>query len=102
MADSVAPVRATLAERVQSRYLDGDRIDQILEEIENISKKVHMDCPKCGKRSLVDVPDDPRKLEALLKLIEQTEGKPGTVDADAAGVHIIVNRLPWPGEDDKE
>lgn len=99
MSDGPAPVRATLAERIQSRYLDGDRIERILDDVENATKLARVTCPKCHKIVMVDVPDDKAKLEALLKLIEQTEGKPGTVDADAAGVQIIVNRLPWPGSD---
>lgn len=95
------PVRTTLSERVQE-WADGDRITRMLDEIEGLEKKVWLDCPKCNKRSLMDVPDDVRKLEALLKVIEQTEGRPGTVDGEPGGVTIIVERT-WPvGSDDSD
>ena len=88
------PVRSTLGEQVRA-WADDDRIKRMLDEIEGLEKRVQMNCPHCNKRSLVTVPDDVRKLESLLKVIEQVEGKPGTADAEPGGITIVVERS-WP------
>lgn len=87
-------VRTTLSEQVQT-WASGDRIERMLNEIEGLEKKARLQCPHCKKISYVEVADDVRKLEALLKVIEQTEGKPGTVEGDSGGITLIVERS-WP------
>ena len=97
-----APVRSSLADAIRKRYLEDGALDKFLDEVDNFEKQAWLTCPHCKKRAQIAVPDDSRKLEALIKLIQETEGKPGTVDADAAGITIIVQRLPWPGDESPE
>jgi hypothetical protein len=52
-------------------------------------------CPNCEQRVSVFVPDLPRVISALTDLLEQAEGKPGTVATEDAGVTLIVERN-WP------
>ena len=91
-------VRSTLGEQVRA-WADDDRIKRMLDEIEGLEKRVWLDCPNCKKRSQVSVSDDVRKLEALLKVIEQVEGKPGTAGTEPGGITIVVERM-WPSGDE--
>ena len=92
---SEQPVRSTLSAQVQ-KWAGDDKVKDILDEIDDYTKKVRLQCGHCNKISYVDRPDSEKKLKALLEVIEQTEGKPGTVDGDPGGTVIIVERV-WPG-----
>ena len=60
-------------------------------------------CPKCGYRKIVEVqgPDVAERLKQASALLEQTEGKPGTIDGETGSVEIIVNRT-WPDAEDRD
>lgn len=47
-------------------------------------------CPVCSKKVQVEVSDLKGRIDGMIKLLEQAEGKPR--DEDAGGTTIIVNR----------
>ena len=91
MAKESKSVRPTLADIV-GEYYDDAKLRKILDDIDNTSKKTRFFCQECKKQNWVDIPDDPRKLEAMLKLLEFLEGKASTVDMENQGVTIVIER----------
>lgn len=91
MAGESKAVRPTLAEVVGEHYND-ERIRALLEDIDSAEKKVRFFCSSCKRANHVDVPDDPRRLEGLLKILEFLEGKASTVDTEIGGLTLIVER----------
>lgn len=49
-------------------------------------------CPNCKKKVTVEVADLKGRIDGMIKLLEQAEGKPR--DEDSAGTTIIVERPP--------
>lgn len=67
--------------------------------IKNMTTGVYGDgrCPECdsARRVLVQIPDIKGQLAAVVALLEQAEGRPGTADGTAGGVTLVVERA-WP------
>ena len=49
-------------------------------------------CPNCKKKVQVEVSDLKGRIDGMIKLLEQAEGKPR--DEDSAGTTIVVHRPP--------
>jgi hypothetical protein len=68
---------------------------ELVSQVKSMSKGVFAHCPDCRRHVQVSVPDLPRVIAGLTELLEQAEGKPGTVSTEDAGVTLIVERQ-WP------
>lgn len=51
-------------------------------------------CSECGKRQkvIVQIPDFRGIMDAVVEVYNQCFGRPGTADAEAGGVEIILHR----------
>lgn len=61
-------------------------------------------CPECDspRKVLVQIPDVQGQIKAVVALLEQAEGRPGTAQGEAGGVTLIVERS-WPvGPEDQD
>ena len=88
-------VRSTLGRVVREVY-DEDWLReqaQIAKEL-TTGYRTDFDCPECGYRKMLMIqgPDVSGRLKAVIELMEQTEGRPGTDSADQQGTTIIVER----------
>jgi hypothetical protein len=54
-------------------------------------------CPNCRKRMQVEMPDVKKRIDGLVALLEQGEGKP---EGDAGGVSIVLERVDLSGPED--
>ena len=52
-------------------------------------------CPVCSKKVQVEVADLKGRIDGMIKLLEQAEGKPR--DEDSAGLTLLVERI-WPSD----
>lgn len=80
-------------------------VQNLLDSLENSTKKVSVGvtCKHCKRmgRYYVDVPDDPRRVDAFLKIAEFVEGKAATVDTERGGLTLIVETT-WPPDTDAD
>lgn len=72
-----------------------DRLRELLDRVLNLNGLAWGYCPGCRKKVQVEVPDVKKQVDALTTLFDQAFGKPGTTDAEAGGVTIVVQRV-WP------
>lgn len=72
-----------------------EKIEALLDRALDLKGLAWGYCPGCKKRIQVEVPDLKKQVDALTSLLDQAYGKPGTTDAEAGGVTLIVNRV-WP------
>ena len=63
--------------------------------------RVEVTCKHCGRPSIATAygPDVAGRLEQAIKLLEQSEGRPGTASTEAGDVTLVVERR-WPLADD--
>jgi hypothetical protein len=60
-------------------------------------------CDSCGskRKVMVKVPDTQGQLKAVVELLEQAEGRPGTASGEPGGVTLVVERM-WPVARDQD
>ena len=91
-------VRQDLGERLNEKF-SGVWLDDFLETVKGMTNGAWGSgiCEECGskRKVLVQVPDIKGQLAALVALMEQSEGRPGTAQGEAGGVTLIVERK-WP------
>lgn len=85
--------RATFRE-VVNEATTRERVEALIDQALSISGLVDGFCPDCRRKVRVEVPNVKARIDALVALLEQAEGKPGS---EEAGVVINVQRPPWPG-----
>ncbi len=93
MAVAVALDPETRSETLRTRLTRvtpdlGDEVEAGLREALKSTKRarIERDCRKCGCNHIdyVEVQDSPKVLEAIKLALEQTEGRPGVADQEAA------------------
>jgi hypothetical protein len=89
-------VRPLLADAIREE-ISAEYLRELVSQVKVMSKGVFAYCPDCGRSVQVTVPDLPRIIAAVSELLEQAEGKPGTVATEDAGVTLIVERS-WPAQ----
>jgi hypothetical protein len=87
-------VRPLLADAIREE-ISPEYLRELVAQVKTMTKKTFVYCPDCRYKVQVEVPDLPRVIAGLTELLEQAEGKPGTVSTEDAGVTLIVERL-WP------
>lgn len=91
-------VRQDLATAI-TEVFDADWLREFADTIKNMTQGVWGEgtCDKCGskRKVMVKVPDTQGQLKAVVELLEQAEGRPGTATGEAGGVTLIVERK-WP------
>jgi hypothetical protein len=91
-------VRAALAEVFQKEF-STEYLYELIGQIKASTKgiRVEVTCRHCGKQSITSaqVPDADKILVRAVDLLEQTEGRPGVLAVEDAGVTLVVERS-WP------
>lgn len=70
-----------------------EKVQQLVDQALTINGLVNVYCPQCKKMLKAEMPNVKGRIDALVALLEQAEGKPGQ---EEAGVSIVVERPPWP------
>lgn len=91
--------RVLLAEVLRSDATR-EKIERLVDEALSLNTLAWGFCPKCKQRVQVEIPDTKKRVDAVAALFAEAYGKPGTTDAEAAGVTLIVKRV-WPDADDR-
>lgn len=91
-------VRQDLGE-VISEVFSREWLYAFAEDLKNMQGKTWGEgrCPECGSARKVEVKvqDYQGQLKALIGLLEQAEGRPGTAEGEAGGITLIIERK-WP------
>lgn len=91
-------VRSALAEVFQKEF-SSEYLTELISQIKSSTKGMRVDavCRHCGKRSFqtAQIPDWDKILVRAMDLLEQTEGRPGVLAVEDAGVTLVVERS-WP------
>ena len=66
------------------------KIETLIDNVLELTGVVWGFCPKCRSKVQVEVPDLKGRVDGIIKLLEQSEGKPR--DGEQAGTTIIVER----------
>jgi hypothetical protein len=90
-------VRPLLADAIREE-ISPQFLRELVASVKNMQKQIVVWCPHCEQSVRVFVPDLPRVISTLTELLEQAEGKPGTVATESAGITLIVERK-WPVPD---
>ena len=80
--------RATFLE-VVNEATTREKVRELVDQALNLNGLVYGHCSSCGKRTQVEVGDVKRRVEALVALREQAEGKPSS---EAGETMIIIER----------
>jgi hypothetical protein len=83
--------RATFADVVNEEATH-ERVRELVDQALSLNGLTYGHCSECGGRVQVEVPDVKKRVDALIALLEQAEGKP--IGDGPAGVTIIVERVP--------
>jgi hypothetical protein len=91
-------VRSALAEVFQKEF-SSEYLTELVGQIKSSTKGLRAEvvCRHCQKRQIttVQVPDWDKILIRAMDLLEQTEGRPGVLAVEDAGVTLVVERS-WP------
>jgi hypothetical protein len=73
------------------------RLGELVDQVMDLKGVQWGFCPVCSKKVQVEVADLKGRVDGMIKLLEQAEGKPQ--DEQSAGVTLIVERV-WPDSPD--
>jgi hypothetical protein len=93
-------VRPLLADAIREE-ISPEYLRELIGQVKTLTRKTFVYCPDCRRQVQVEIPDLPRVLSGLVELLEQAEGKPGTVATEDAGVTLIIERH-WPAPRDPD
>lgn len=71
-----------------------ERVQELVDQAFSMNALVWGYCPGCRKKVQVEVPDVKKRIDALVSLLEQAEGRP---EGDSAGVSIVLERVDLSG-----
>jgi hypothetical protein len=54
-------------------------LGELVAQVKTLTRKMFVFCPQCRESVQIEVPDLPRVISGLTELLEQAEGKPGTI-----------------------
>lgn len=106
MSEKPKTRREDLGEAI-NQVFDAEWLLEFAETIKGMTNGVwgEGNCPECGspRKVLVKIPDIQGQLKAVMALLEQAEGRPGTAQGEAGGVTLIIERS-WPvaGTEDQD
>jgi len=91
-----------IAARLTAEIFNEEWLREYLESVKLLSRGYPTDhtCKECGKRQKVYamVPDFKNINESIIDFWNQAFGRPGTAEAEAGGVTIIIERTPLNGD----
>lgn len=91
MAAKRGQARSTFRD-VVNEETTAERVRELVDQALNINGLINVYCPQCKRMLKAEAPNVKGRIDALVALLEQAEGKPGN---EEAGVTIVVERPPW-------
>jgi hypothetical protein len=88
VVDESRDARSLLEEQLD-KYLTGEQLSALLNEVLKITKQSWANCPSCKKRVMVEIPDAKAVVGAMGDLLTQAKGRPDGQQKDSG---IVVNR----------